>query len=56
MSENEERTDIDRLVSKLVLSDDVKVKSEIFDKILQQAEERGIFRFHSSFLSCTGQR
>ncbi len=43
MSENEERTDIDRLVSKLVLSDDVKVKSEIFDKILQQAEERGIF-------------
>jgi len=25
------------------LSDDVKVKSEIFDKILQQAEERGIF-------------
>jgi len=43
MSENEERTDIDRLVSELVLSDDVKVKSEIFDKILQQAEERGIF-------------
>ncbi len=43
MSENEERTDIDHLVSKLVLSDDVKVKSEIFDKILQQAEERGIF-------------
>jgi len=31
------------LVSELVLSDDVKVKSEIFDKILQQAEERGIF-------------
>jgi fructose/tagatose bisphosphate aldolase len=40
---NEEGTDVDDLVSELVLNDDINVKSEIFDKILQVAEERGIF-------------
>ncbi len=40
---NEEGTDVDDLVSELVLNDDIKVKSEIFDKILRLAEESGIF-------------
>ncbi|MEA2074912.1 MAG: class II fructose-bisphosphate aldolase [Euryarchaeota archaeon] len=40
---NEEGTDVDDLVSELVLNDDIKVKSEIFNKILRLAEESGIF-------------
>ena len=42
---NEEGTDVDELVSELVLSDALalEVKSGIFDKILRLAEERGIF-------------
>jgi len=43
MSENEGGADIDGLVPELVLSNDIKEKTKIFDEILQQAEERGIF-------------
>ena len=40
---NEEGTDVDDLVSELVLNDALEAKSEIFNKILRLAEESGIF-------------
>ena len=43
MRENEEGTDVDGLVSELVLNEDINAKTEIFDEILRDAEGMGIF-------------